>query len=96
MNLTEKYTQKLKRYPNKYFNSHQEKLTAKKVQELLKANLQEVSQAQSFEEWEQAIQAWNETKSHIDTHFELIQLAFQCYTEDEAIEKEERRLREVT
>lgn len=94
MIYSQKYTEKIIRYPNRFFESFQKKLTPENVKELLEVNLQEVEKAQTLKDWEKAILHWNETKSHIQTHFELVELAFQCHTEDEEIEKEERRLKQ--
>jgi M3 family oligoendopeptidase len=94
MNAYRQYIKKLTRHPNRYFGSFQERLTPEAVKKLLNECLEEVSRAQSLEDWEKSIYRWNETKSHLQTHFDLIELAFQCHTEDPGVEKEERRLKE--
>lgn len=94
MKKVEKYTDKLSRFSNRYFFSYQDRLTPEKVEALLQEVLEEVEKAKGLEAWEKAIHRWNETKSHLGTHFELVELAFQCHTKDSEIEKEERRLKE--
>ncbi len=94
MELKEKYTGKLTRNSNRHFQSFQEKLTPQVVEEFLGDSLREIAAAKTLEDWKKAILRWNEIKSHIETHFEIIELAFHCHTEDAAIEKEERRLKE--
>ncbi|MFO1462403.1 MAG: M3 family oligoendopeptidase [bacterium] len=87
-------TAKLKRRVNRYFHDYQAQITGTATERFLKECLAEVERAQGLPAWEAALGRWNEVKSHIETHFELVQLAFQRFTEDQAVEAEERRLRE--
>lgn len=87
-------TRPLQRRANKYFHDYQERLTGEATERFLSDILAEVERAQSLADWEKALGRWNETKAHLETHFELVQLAFQRFTEDPAVEAEEKRLRE--
>lgn len=90
----DKYTKHLTLHSNRFFQSYTERLDADWVREHLEKVLKQVEEAKEKEDWEKVIQFWNETKSHIQTHFEVVSLAYQCFTQDEALEKEERRLKE--
>lgn len=85
---------KLQRRPNRYFHDYQERLSGADTEKFLKLVLDQLDAARDLPAWEQALGLWNETKAHIETHFELVQLAFQRFTEDATVEAEERRLRE--
>jgi len=85
---------KLKRRTNRYFHDYQEKLSGPATEKFLSGVLAEVEQAKTFPAWEAVLGRWNEVKAHIETHFELVQLAFQRFTENPEVEAEERRLRE--
>ncbi len=92
--IVKKYQEKLHRKKNQFFHNYTQELTAEYVEEYFTAVLNQFENAKSSKDWEDAVLFWNETKAHIHTHFELIQLAYQCYTQDESLEKEERRLQE--
>jgi len=94
MSLINEVTRPLTRHANRYFQDYQEKLSGSATEKFLRGVLQEVEQAKSLDQWEAALGRWNEVKAHIETHFELVQLAFQRFTEDPKIQDEERRLRE--
>lgn len=92
--VIQKYQEHLSPPQNRFFKNFTPKLTAAYVETCLSEVLAAVEKCQSPEDWEEALNFWNETKSHISTHFELVQLAYQCFTDDESLEKEERRLQE--
>lgn len=92
--LTKIYSEKLKRSQNRFFYDFQEKLEAEQVKNWLQAALSKVNEAPDFESIQNALYFWNEINAHIHTHFSLIELAFQCQTENSEIEAEERRLKE--
>jgi len=94
MKATDTYVQKLKRHSNRQFSSFQEKMNGEKARELLEDVLVQFEGLKDVEDWLRLLELWNETRAHIQTHFELIELAFQCNTKDESVEKEERRLKE--
>ncbi len=87
-------TQKLTRRTNRFFRDYRELLSKEDAEKFLEQALYSIEQAKTLEDWAGAIQHWNEVKSHIETHFELAQLAFQRFTEDPAAEAEERRKRD--
>lgn len=87
-------TQALQRRPNHYFQEYKAKLCGPDVEGFLKGVLSETERAKALSDWDAALGLWNEVKAHIETHFELVQLAFQRFTEDAEVEAEERRLRE--
>lgn len=89
------YTDKISRHPTRYFQQFTDRLTAEGVRDSLSQVLEEILKADSASDWEAAINFWNEVKSHIQTHFELVELSFQCHTDEEDYEKEERRLKET-
>ncbi|MDX1386308.1 MAG: M3 family oligoendopeptidase [bacterium] len=94
MEKVEQYTRHLNPPKNQYYHHFTQELKAGWVRDRLEEALKRVESAKSLEDWEKAIFYWNEAKSHIETHFELIELAYHCYTKDESLEKEERRLKE--
>jgi M3 family oligoendopeptidase len=94
MEKVAQYTKNLEPPKNRYYRQFTEKLQAGWVRDRLAEALNKLESATTFESWEQAVLYWNETKAHIETHFELNHLAYHCYTKDETLEKEERRLRE--
>lgn len=94
MEKVSQYTKNLEPPKNRYYHQFTEKLDADWVKDRLAEALKKLELAETLQSWEQAILTWNETKAHIETHFELIGLAYHCYTQDEALEKEERRLKE--
>ena len=88
------YTAHLSQHPTRFFRDFQTKLERPWVEKSLAEAERQFREAKSLPEWEAALMYWNELKCHIETHYESIQLAFQCYTEDAEIEAEEKRLRE--
>lgn len=92
--VIKKYQEKLTRSENRFFHNFTQKLTADYIEDCFAEVLKRVEAAAGPDDWENAVLFWNETKAHIHTHFELVQLAYHCFTHDEALEKEERRLQE--
>jgi M3 family oligoendopeptidase len=88
------YTEKLSRHPNKFFQDFTPQLEAQWVRGELEGVLNQFKKTSTAAEAMAAIQRWNEIKAHIQTHFSVVDLAYQCFTKDEALEKEERRLKE--
>lgn len=88
------YTNKLPEPSNHFFRDFQQRLTAEWTARALQSAQKKITLAASLHDWEEALAFWNEVKCHVETHFETVQLAFQCYTEDKEIEAEEKRLRE--
>ncbi len=95
MNILEQYTRDLPLPPKQLFQTRVVSLEPDAVALWLRQCMDAMEAAQSLQDWRQALLLWNEVKSHLQTHFEVSELAFQCHTEDTAIEAEHRRLRET-
>ncbi len=95
MDILAKYTQQLPLPPKQFFQTRVALLEATEVELWLERCASAMEGARSLQDWRQALLLWNEVKSHIQTHFEVTELAFQCHTEDADIEAEQRRLRET-
>lgn len=90
----QEYTAALTRKKNRYFKDYTERLEPGWVREKFQALLDKIPKLDGVEDWESLIQLWNELKAHIHTHYSVVDLAYTCYTKDESLEKEDRRLKE--
>lgn len=90
----QEYTAQLTRHPNHFFKDFTERLDPDWVREQLNAVLKKIEAAKTSEDWMKVIQWWNEIRAHVQTHLARVDLAYNCFTKEEALEKEDRRLKE--
>lgn len=92
INKLQKFTQNIKRHPNQYFHDFTDRLEANQVRSWLEAILQACNQAKDIQDWKEALNLFNETLSHLQTHGSILSLAYQLETQNQALEAEERRI----